>query len=692
MNWVLAALSVLCGGAGAALLAAVRPRVSLGIGLLAACVASVLSIAAGISGLFPAGAESVTVAWALPLGVARLALDGLSAWYLLAIGVVTIPVSIYAWGYFNDPAGHGPAGAFAPLMCVLVAAMLAVAVAADAVMFLLGWELMSLSAFFLVGVHGDDADTRRGAWMYLVATHLGTALGVLPLFAAFVARSGATDFAAFAQAFTPGETAWVVTLFALSVVGFGTKAGFMPFHVWLPAAHPVAPSPVSALMSGLVIKTGVYALLRALSWLPTLPAACSLALLALAMVTGVGGILYALQQREIKRMLAYSSVENIGIIGVAIALGMLGRSLQQPALVALGFGGALLHVLNHALFKSLLFLSAGAVMRATGTGDVERLGGLARLAPASALAFLTGAVAICALPPLNGFISEFLIYTGFFRGLVALPNAFAAVTAVAIAALALIGGVALLAFSRIFSIVFLGDLRGDRGPVQPTPTTMCTGMLILAGACVLAAVGAVGLTQPLHAALAPILSGSTADLSALPEALAALTRLALPLSLLLVIAALLALARRRLPRGALTGGSVGTWGCGFAAPLPRMQYTASSYGWSMLQSLPRPLRAQRDVQPPAGAFPGTSRLTTGTRDLALARGFEPLFARVARVSARLRPLQHGRIQLYLVYIVVTVAVVFLVEACAGPAARRTAPGTAAPAAPTAAPQEHEAVP
>jgi hydrogenase-4 component B len=629
----------------------------------------VLSIAAGVGGLISANGSPMAIVWPLPLGTARLALDGLSAWYLLAIGLVTIPVSVYAWGYFNKEASHGPVGAFAPLMCVLIAAMLLVATANDAVMFLVGWESMSLSAFLLVGFHDEDAAARRGAWMYLIATHLGTMVGVFPLLAAFVARSGSTDFAGFRAAFAASDTAWCVALFTLSVVGFGTKAGFMPFHVWLPAAHPVAPSPVSALMSGLVIKTGIYALLRTLSWLPALPVVCSLALLALAIITGVVGILYALQQREIKRMLAYSSVENIGIVGIAVALGMLGRSLHQPALAALGFGGALLHVVNHALFKGLLFLSAGAAMRATGTGDVERLGGLARKAPTNTLAFLVGAVAICALPPLNGFFSEFLMYTGFLRGLVALPNTYAWAAVVAIAALAVIGGVALLGFSRVFGLVFLGEPRDTRITVRATPPTMTLGMSLLVGGCVAAGVGAVWLTPALHAAMTPIVAGERADAAALSEALAALSHLALPLGLLLAMALLLVLCRQRMPRGALAGGSAGTWGCGFTAPTPRMQYTASSYGWSLLRSLPSPLRSQRTTQLPAGCFPSEGSLRTHPRDIALDRGFKPLFNFVARFCERLWPLQHGRIQLYLGYIVATVAIVFLAEAWVGPVAQ-----------------------
>jgi hydrogenase-4 component B len=505
--------------------------------------------------------------------------------------------------------------------------------------------------------------------MYLVATHLGTALGTLPMFAAFVARSGSTAFADFGRAFHAGDSVWCVGLFVLGLIGFGTKAGFMPFHVWLPAAHPVAPSPVSALMSGVVIKTGIYGLLRMLSWLPALPAGCGIALVAVGMITGVMGILYALSQDQIKRMLAYSSIENIGIIGMAIGLGMLGRSLGHPLLEALGFGGALLHVLNHSLFKGLLFLSAGTVLHSTGTGRIESLGGLARRNPVNALAFLIGAVAICALPPLNGFLSEFLIYSGLLNGLIILPNAYAGVAIAATAALALIGGLALLAFSKVFAVVFLGETRDSAVQIHATPRTMSAAMMILAASCVVVGLSVRGiapvLARVIHA-LDPVELGSPA---AMNGSFATLSRVALPLGVFVVIVLVLGVMRLRLRPGAMAGGSGGTWGCGYAAPAARMQYTGASYAETLIFSFRHLLRPAHRGEPPSGYFPSGANIATESTDIVLKRGYEPLFARVARICERMWPLQHGRIQLYLVYIVVTVVVVFLVEAGWGSAGK-----------------------
>lgn len=661
MTWVALALTVLAIGATASVLAARSHAGGLRIGLAAAGTAGALCVIGGWDVLGHGTTGRLSVEWPLPLGFARLAVDGLSAWFLLVIGTVSVGTSVYSWGYFGDARTHGPVGAYAPLVCTMIAAMVLVVCAADVVLFMAGWELMSLSAFFLVGFHDEDADTRRGAWTYLIATHLGTALGVLPVFAAFVARTGSTSMDGFIGAYGVSEVTSCVLIFTLGAVGFGTKAGFMPFHVWLPAAHPVAPSPVSALMSGVVIKTGIYGLLRLLSWLPDLPVGCAIGLMTVSLVTGVMGILYALGQPQVKRMLAYSSVENIGIIGLAISVALLGRSLQQPVLVAFGLGGALLHVLNHALFKGLLFLSAGAVLHDAGTGDMERLGGLAQRTPVNALAFLIGSVAICALPPLNGFVSEFAIYTGILQGVVTLPSSYAAVLASCAAALALIGGLALVVFTKTFSVVFLGVQRDRSVSVHPTPASMNAGMLFLAGCCVAAAVGSGTLVPAVSAALMPFAGSASVQTETFGESLGLVARLLPPLGVLIVVTIGLLAVRRRMTLGGAVDGAGGTWGCGYALPGTTMQYTGSSYAWKMVHSFRHVIRPMRQAPAIVGCFPPQDRLVTVTTDMVQERIYKPVFTGLARTFERLWPLQHGRIQLYLVYILATVLIVFLVE-------------------------------
>jgi hydrogenase-4 component B len=350
VNPILVVLALLLLGAAGSILLVRRPGAGLFTALLASGLACLGSVWVGVVTLGGRGGAFTPVHWSLPLGEFRLALDGVSAWFLVMIGLVGFAAAIYSWGYLGGGKGKHANRAYAPLFCILLAAMILTVCANDALVFLLGWEFTSLSAFFLVGLADEDPKARFGAWAYLVATHLGTALGVLPVFAAFIARTGQTGLGAFAGAFDSAGPLAGVVLFALILIGFGTKAGFFPFHVWLPLAHPVAPSPVSALMSGVVVKMGLYGLIRALSWLPGLPASCGAALLVVAAVSGLFGIVSALGQRDLKRMLAYSTVENIGIMGLGIAVALIGRAFDAPLLVAFGLGGALLHAMNHALF------------------------------------------------------------------------------------------------------------------------------------------------------------------------------------------------------------------------------------------------------------------------------------------------------------------------------------------------------
>ncbi|TWT46090.1 Hydrogenase-4 component B [Phycisphaerae bacterium RAS1] len=660
------ALIFLAAGAVGSIMMARRPPAALAVALGCIGVAGLVCCGAAMRVLLPVSrTQALSVAWPLPIGSASLMIDGLSAWFLLAIGFVSAAVAIYSWGYFFSAIPNGATWAVGALLNVLVAGMVIAVCAADVVLFLIGWELMSLSAFLLVGLDHRDPQTRHGAWMYLVATHLGTAFGVIPAFGVFAARAGSTSFASFAGAFDASQMTTCVLLFFLGLLGFGAKAGIMPMHVWLPEAHPVAPSPVSALMSGVVIKTGIYGLLRLISWLPPLPRWCALVVVGFAVVTGLMGILYALTQRQYKRMLAYSSVENIGIIVLGIGLGMLGRATHQPVLAVLGFGGALVHVLNHALFKGLLFLSAGAVLHATNVGDIERLGGLARRDPRNAALFGIGCAAICALPPLNGFVGEFLIYSGLLRGAALNSLLVAAFALVGVAALALMGGLALAGFSKLFGVMFLGEPRDAGVQVHATPLSMQAGMSLLALGCIMAALGAPLLGRVFEAPLTVIGGPRGAAQEYLDTILSPLGWVSGMSLLVIGVGAGLVVLRRRQSRPEMVGRQV-TWGCGYAAPTPRMQYTGSSYAWDLVHSFRDLLRSRRDAMRPSGSFAAESSLSTQTADAAVQFGYRPAFLLIARACERLWPLQHGRVQLYLMYIVATLLTVFAVEAWYSP--------------------------
>lgn len=698
MTAILAALALLLGGAASPVLLTRRPRLGLAIVLSSIAGASILSITAALPHLTQGrDALPATFAWPLPLGEARLALDGLSAWFLLAFAILSIAVAIYAWSYLQAEIDQGSVPALGAFLCVLVASLILVATAADVALFLVGWELLMLASFFLVSFHHRRAEVRRAAWIYLIVNHVGTALFVIPLFAILAAMAGTSDFSAFRAALdgaTPGTT---TALFLLGLCGFGTKAGFMPLHIWLPVAHPAAPTPASALLSGVVIKAGIYGLLRLLGWLPSLPTSCAVVMLMVGMTSGVLGVLYALAQHDIKRLLAYHSVENVGIIGLGIGVGMLGQTLGQPSLVALGYGGALLHVLNHALFKGLLFLSAGAVIHATGTGDLERLGGLAGKTPINAGLFLIAAVSICGLPPFNGFVSEWLLYGALFRGAMGVSPVSAGASAMGALSLALMGGLALACFAKVFGVVFLGEPRDASIRPHPTPSAMRVGMAIPAILCIV-----IGLLPGLFL---PLTAGGVSSVAGIsPEEFA--PAIQIPLShvrqltglaaFLLVVGTALAvlrhvLLRRNEPR---SFPAMVTWGCGYARPSRRMQYTASSFAWSLIQSFRSLLWPDRKAVLPAGPFPGRTELETHTPDVAehdfyapLLRGVGRVFRMIGTVSwtgepafdtrpfevgGRVGPLRvlmtgvlaalrRGRIHVCMAFIVLTLLVVFFME-------------------------------
>ncbi|NLE38353.1 MAG: hypothetical protein GX621_10050 [Pirellulaceae bacterium] len=602
--------------------------------------------------------EGLRLEWPVPFGSANMEIDALSAVFASVIALVTMLAAVYGCGYLRADAGRKNAGACWFFFNLLAASMLAVVVARNGVLFLVSWELMSLSSFFLVTRDDDKESVRRAGWTYLVAMHLGTAF-LMALFVLLGKNAGSLDFDQFSTAAAPGGV-----LFALAVIGFGTKAGFMPMHVWLPEAHPAAPSHVSAVMSGVMIKKGIYGLLRMLTILGPPAAWWGWTLLAIGVGSGILGVLYALSQQELKRLLAYSSVENIGIIAMGMGVGCLGISHGNPAMAVLGFTGCLLHVVNHSVFKSLLFLGAGSVLHAVGTGELDRLGGLSKRMPVTGAALLVGAAAISGLPPFNGFLGEFLIYLGAVGGLGNQPQnapAWPLMGVLVVGGLALIGGLAAACFTRAFGIAFLGEPRTDEAArAHEAGATMRWPMIVLAGLCVL-----IGLTAPLwlsvlEPAVAAIVPNhlKEAAMARMGRAVAPLTGVVLGSCIVLGLIGLLVYVRRKLLARRCVERSV-TWGCGYAAPTPRMQYTASSFARPLTFLFRLFLRPRDEVYPPSGLFPTEARLHTQAPDLFRRRVYEPAFLGIARLASRLRWLQQGRIQVYVLYIALTILVLLI---------------------------------
>ncbi len=408
MTVLLVAVAVLVCSGLAALLASGSPRAATTLGAGGAVVACVIGLIAAVPFLFGGPAESLRLAWNVPYGTFFVEVDALSAFFLLPIFGLSALAAVYGAEYLQAWRGRKSLGAPWSFYNLLVASMVLVVLARNGVLFLVAWETMALTSYFLVTLDHEQDSVREAGWTYLVASHLGTAF-LLAMFVLLGRSSGSLDFDRYSSANASA-------LFLLALVGFGTKAGFMPLHVWLPEAHPAAPSHVSALMSGVMIKMGIYGLLRALTFLGPPPAWWGCVLIGVGLTSGVLGVLFALAQHDLKRLLAYHSVENIGIIALGLGVGLVGVSNGSPVLAVLGFAWRVAARAEPRVVQGAAIPRRRVSAAWTGTREIDHLGGLAKRMPWTATTFLVGAVAISGLPPLNGFVSEFLIYLGAFNG------------------------------------------------------------------------------------------------------------------------------------------------------------------------------------------------------------------------------------------------------------------------------------
>lgn len=645
---------VLLGLAGvAALSCGSSARWSTMIGASGAVIGSVVGIVAVVPVLLGEPGYSLRLPWEAPYGSFFIAMDALSAFFLLPIFVLSAVAALYGSEYLQAYRAKKRLGSSWFFFNLLVASMAMVVIARNGILFLMAWEVMALASFFLVTFEDEHEQVREAGWVYLVATHLGTAF-LLVLFVLLGKEQGSLDF----DQFTASAGADV--LFLLAVIGFGSKAGFMPLHVWLPEAHPAAPTHVSALMSGVMIKTGIYGLIRIFTFLGPPPLWWGWLLCGVGLSSGILGVLYALAQHDLKRLLAYHSVENIGIIALGLGIGLIGLSSGAAALAVLGFAGGLLHVLNHALFKGLLFLGTGAVMHGAGTREIDQLGGLLKRMPWTGVCFLIGAVAISGLPPLNGFVSELLIYIGAFQGVTALGTMVAVPGLVVIAGLALIGGLATACFAKAFGIAFLGEPRSDHAAhAHEAGMAMRLSLLLLAMSCVVVGFCAPWVVEALTFTLANVTglpaSGVNISLLSVHGAFSAIVGASL---VLLVLLALLASLRQQLLARRSVKEHV-TWDCGYARPTPRMQYTASSFAQPLTSLFHVLLRTHSRYTITPGLFPHAASLATETEDLARTRLYRPVFAGIGRGLASWRWVQHGQVHLYVLYVVLTLLVLLV---------------------------------
>ena len=581
---------------------------------------------------------------------ARLAIDALSSAFLLPLQIVGGLGALYGSSYWPLDAPKGSGRSLRFFMALLVAAMSLVFLARQGIFFLLVWEVMAASAFLLIGTDHEDAKVRRAAWIYLLATHLGTGL-LTALVILLARRSGGWLWIPLLGTASPKLDTGILVL---AILGFGFKAGWIPFHFWLPAAHAGAPSHVSAILSSVMLKAGIYGVLRISGLLPWIPTGVGGVVLLLGTATALYGVFYALAERDFKRLLAYSSIENIGVIGMGIGLGLTGRATHDAWLTALGFGAALLHVWNHAAFKSLLFFGAGSVLHATETRDMERLGGLASRMPLTARLIFPGVLAVAALPPFGAFISEWILYRGLFA---ALMRGYPWSAGVALPALALVGGLAAVAFAKFFGFVFLGSPRGAMAEKAHDPKLpMLIPMGILAFLCLGLGLGS-ALLLPMLDRVVAILAPGASNLLA-PSLGFELRMIGGFGGLLLMLGGLAWSWARRTSRlmNAQPAPSLPTWNCGYSAPSARMQYSADSFsdGWARL--LPGRRVRMRRLK---AILPTPSTFHLELSDSAGLGFLEPRVEGLANRAMWFRRLQPGYLTVYLLYVLLALLGVFL---------------------------------
>jgi hydrogenase-4 component B len=631
-----------------------------------------LAVAGSLWGLLFAGSVLATgnvvaikIATTLfPWFAVSLKVDALAAFFIIVISIVTLFASLYGFGYVREYYKKYSIGALGFFYNTFILGMLLVVTAANGLWFLVAWEIMSLASYFLVVYDRKNQQNVRAGYIYLVMTHVGAAC---ILFAMLLLAHFTHSFEFDAIKASIGAVPVVVlgTVFGLTFVGLGIKAGIIPLHIWLPSAHPAAPSHVSALMSGVMIKVGVYMMIRLfLDILQPIPVWWGVIVLIVGALSSVLGVLYALTQHDIKRLLAYHSIENIGIILLGVGSAMIFSSLGNTALMLLSLGAALFHTLNHAIFKSLLFLSAGSVVQATHTRNIEKYGGLLKYMPLTGLFFLVGSMAISALPPFNGFYSEWLTFQSLFSGLHDSGGTHW-VFLFAAGSLAVTGGLALACFVKVFGATFLARPRSDEAKhAKESSLSMRIGMAGLALLCVAVGLGSsIVSSQLMNIARNVTTEGSVSLTSASTsyELRVGEDTVVAPLlvgALLAGVSVAVWLVVRYVVyhRQKVTIGE--TWDCGTQLS-GRMEITASGFAWSivrMFHSVLRPTLSMR-TEPGNSArayLPASRTVLMHTRDLYQIYLYQPAYTGLMSLSRWAKYIQNGNLNTYILYILIIV--------------------------------------
>ncbi|MBI3279112.1 MAG: hydrogenase 4 subunit B [Acidobacteria bacterium] len=638
------------------------------------CVLSLLGAlleAAASLGVLSARTEFTV---SLPSGVPYLSyslrLDPLSAFFILALSMLAAAVSVYSIAYIPHATGRKSPGLFCFFLNLLLLALTVVFTASNILLFFIAWELMTVAAYFLVVFRHESAESRKGGLLYILMSRGGTGM-LLIGFLLLASAAGSLEFQALHGAGEHLSPLLSALAFVLLFLGFGVKAGIIPLHIWLPAAHPAAPSNISALMSGIVIKTGIYGMARVFfDFYGVTPVWAGILVLVIGVVSAVLGVLYALMEHDLKRLLAYHSIENIGIILIGFGSALLFRSFGHPKLAALALIAGLFHTLNHGVFKCLLFLGAGSVLHATDTRNMEEMGGLIRRMPATALYFLIGAIAISGLPPLNGFVSEWFTYQALLAGFGTTAELTRLAFPIAGALLALTAALAAACFVKAFGIAFLALPRSEKAEqAREVPVSMRSGMALLALACVSLGLGATWVLpvfDPItDAALGSAISRDLAAGNGLLLTAGSLRSgsvSTLGIALLLVVlgaAALLLWLVWGRKSARVTGPA---WDCGLPGLTAENEYTATAFSKPLRMIFAALFRPRREIQAQfeiSPYYPTAIHFESEIEPAFEKHFYDPLREGILAIASRMRRLQAGSIHAYLAYIFITLILLLL---------------------------------
>jgi formate hydrogenlyase subunit 3/multisubunit Na+/H+ antiporter MnhD subunit len=585
-------------------------------------------------------------------------IDALSGWFILIINIITTTGIIYGTGYLK---AYKPQNIIITMHWIFFllfqSSMLWVCMVQNSIAFLIAWEIMSVSSMFLVLFEHTNPKVLKAGINYMVQMHIS----VIFLTIAFIwvyFKTGTFDFKGIETFFGSNVNIW---LFLLFFAGFGLKAGFIGLHSWLPHAHPAAPSHVSGVMSGVIVKMGIYGIFRIITFLKADFIILGEIVLTLSVLTGLFGIMNAAVHRDFKKMLAYCTIENIGIIGIGIGIGLLGLGRSNSLLAFLGFGGALLHVLNHSLFKSLLFYSAGSVYQQTHTRDMDKLGGLVKRMPQTAILFLIGAIAISGLPPFNGFISEFIIYCGLLNGIQSTNIAQITLIIMSFAGMSIIGGISILTFTKTFGTIFLGTPRQQlKHEPQEVDHIMLIPQYFLVLVMLTVAFFPGFFLQQIWVVLSSIMPALQTANTDIFRYLTVMQNISLFAFIFILVIGFVYLLRLVLS-SRKEKKYESTWGCGYIAPTARIQYTGKSYSKSLGKLFNFVLIEKKEYKELKAneIFPETRKYQSYYLDFFEQKVINPIIKQLLFIIDLFKFIQNGKVQMYVLYGIIFIVLVFL---------------------------------